>query len=263
MQRAAIPERANLLVVNRLPGGFLMKRTSMIAAAMGTAAVLGLAGTAMAANAGGSSAPATVKVSPASDDNGLRGDGTVDDDKAKTSPSKAPASSSSYDRSEASRAALRATGGGKVTKIEAEYEHGRAVWKVRIVKDGKRHDLYVDRKSGKVTRHDVKSSGGSSSKATSTRTVVYGTPKGKTSKAKHGDDHRGRGRGSDDKGRDDRGRDHKGRGGHGKDDKGRDDHGRGGHGKDDKGGDDKGRGGHGKDDKGSDDHGGRGRGSDD
>jgi uncharacterized membrane protein YkoI len=206
-----------------------MKRTSMIAAAMGAAAVLGLAGTAVAANAG-TSVPATVKVSPVGDDNGLRGDGTVDDNKSKTAPS-APASAS-YDRGEASAAALKATGGGKVTKIEAEYEHGRAVWKVRIVKDGKRHDLYVDRKSGKVTRHDVKKSSSSSKKATSTRTVAYTIPKPQATK-KHSDDHRGRGRGSDDKGRDD------------------------------KGGDDHGRGGHGKDDKGSDDHGGHGRGSDD
>ena len=230
-----------------------MKRTSMIAAAMGTAAVLGLAGTAVAANAG-SNAPATVKVSPAGDDNGLRGDGTVDDDKSKAAPSKAPSSpssASSYDdRSEASKAALRATGGGKVTKIESEYEHGRAVWKVRIVKDGKRHDLYVDRKSGKVTRHDVKgSSMKSTSKSTKTRTAVYSTPKKEVTKSSDG--HRGRGRGSDDKGYDD-----KGRGGHGRDDKGYDDKGRGGHGKDDKGG-------HGSDDKGGDDKGGHRHGSDD
>ena len=51
--------------------------------------------------------------------------------------------------------ALRHVGGGRVTEIEREFEHGRHEWKVEIVHGGREHDVRVDAASGAVTRTDV------------------------------------------------------------------------------------------------------------
>jgi hypothetical protein len=48
--------------------------------------------------------------------------------------------------------ALSHVGCGSVTKVEAEMEHGRAVWSVRIVRDGVRYDVDVHANTGEVTR---------------------------------------------------------------------------------------------------------------
>jgi hypothetical protein len=82
--------------------------------------------------------------------------------------------------------ALRSVGGGRVTKLERETEHGIPVYDVRVVRDGVRHDLHVDAFTGTLLRHRV-----------------------------DGDDHRGRGRDNGGRDGDDRGRRH---GGHGSDD---------------------------------------------
>ena len=50
--------------------------------------------------------------------------------------------------------ALSAVGGGRVTKIEAETEHGRPVWEVEVIHDGVEHDLDIDRETGAITDHD-------------------------------------------------------------------------------------------------------------
>ncbi|BCL33090.1 hypothetical protein GCM10017557_79490 [Streptomyces aurantiacus] len=47
-------------------------------------------------------------------------------------------------------------GGGTLTEVEAEMEHGRAVWSVKIVKDGVRYEVHVDRSSGAITRSRTK-----------------------------------------------------------------------------------------------------------
>ncbi|GHH33684.1 hypothetical protein GCM10018775_05170 [Streptomyces umbrinus] len=47
-------------------------------------------------------------------------------------------------------------GGGTITEVEAETEHGRAVWSVKIVKNGSRYEVHVDRSSGEVTRSRAK-----------------------------------------------------------------------------------------------------------
>ncbi|MEU7903561.1 PepSY domain-containing protein [Actinoplanes sp. NPDC049118] len=184
--------------------------------AAGVAAALALGGTALAA---GGDEP-TPSASP--DDRGgavemlPNGDpvptGSADDDAAPAAPAPAattpPAASPRAVTIDAARTiALRAAGGGRVTGIESETEHGRAVWDVDVVTDGVRHDIDVDRATGAVLRHRVKTSGGAATRSSA-------------------DDRRGRG--SDDNGTDDHGR-----GGHGSDDNGTDDHGRGGHGSDD------------------------------
>jgi hypothetical protein len=88
---------------------------------------------------------------------------------------------------EASTIAVAHVGGGRVTQVERELEHGRWEWKVRVANGGQEHDVRVDAASGAITRTD------------------------------RGDDqsrvHRGyddRGRGSDDRGYDDHGGDRRG-----------------------------------------------------
>ncbi|MET8153838.1 PepSY domain-containing protein [Actinoplanes sp. NPDC049668] len=209
--------------------------------AAGVAAALALGGTALAAS--GADDPS------GSDDRGgavemlPNGDPVPTESATDPAPTATAATSTpeavppaAIDIATARAIALKATGGGRVTSIEAETEHGRAVWDIDVVTNGVRHDLDVDRSTGAILRHRTKSSNGSSSSSSS--------------------DRRG-GHGSDDTGADDRGR------GRGSDDSGSDDHGRGGHGSDDSGSDDHGRGGHGSDDSGSDDHGSGGHGSDD
>ena len=48
--------------------------------------------------------------------------------------------------------ALDRTGGGSVDEVENEFEHGRAAWKVRVVKDGIRYSVYVDKATGEIIR---------------------------------------------------------------------------------------------------------------
>lgn len=73
-------------------------------------------------------------------------------DLAAVSRADAPGELSSSD---AADIALRHVGGGQVTEIEREFEHGRREWKVEIVHDGREHDVRVDVASGAVTRTDV------------------------------------------------------------------------------------------------------------
>ncbi|MBL7258873.1 PepSY domain-containing protein [Paractinoplanes lichenicola] len=182
-----------------------MKRSYAIAAAVGAAAVLGVTGTALAA--GGDDAGPSVSPSPTSSSEVFRGDGGLDDNSSpSSSPSPfetvepgsvtpVPRSSSSSPSAtsglgnaaggavnsisiaQAKAKALSVVGGGRVTKVEAETEHGRAVWEVEVIFKGAEHDLDIDRKTGAVTDHDIDR-----------------------------DDDRGRGRGGDDDRNDDKGR---------------------------------------------------------
>ncbi|HEX6681504.1 MAG TPA: PepSY domain-containing protein [Candidatus Limnocylindrales bacterium] len=58
----------------------------------------------------------------------------------------------SRDRAEA--IALARTSGGNVDEVENEFEHGRAAWKVRVVKDGIRYDVYLDKATGAIFRFE-------------------------------------------------------------------------------------------------------------
>ncbi|MBY8875653.1 PepSY domain-containing protein, partial [Micromonospora sp. PLK6-60] len=58
----------------------------------------------------------------------------------------------SAQRDRAVRVALARTGGGRVVTVEAETEHGRAVWSVRIVRDDARLRVDVDAATGRVVR---------------------------------------------------------------------------------------------------------------
>jgi uncharacterized membrane protein YkoI len=133
-------------------------------------------------------------------DSGLGAPDSPSPSASASSPSaSSPGGGSAIGAAQARTIAIRAAGGGRVTEIERETEHGRAVWDVEVYRGGVEHDIDVDRATGEVLRH-------------------------KTDR----EDDRGR---DDDRGDDDSGRDDdRGRGG---DDDHGDDHGSGGHGSDD------------------------------
>jgi hypothetical protein len=137
-------------------------------------------------------------------------------DAAPTTSSPPPTTSATeVPLAEAREIAVARVGGGEVTKVETEIEHGRLEWKIEVVRDGVAYDVRVDATTGDVTRVD----GGS---APSTSTPPAPAPPTTT------DDHH-RNRGGDDHRGDDRGR-------HGDDDRvrhGGEDHGdrHGGHGR--------------------------------
>ena len=49
--------------------------------------------------------------------------------------------------------ALSAAGGGRVTKVERETEHGRPVYDIEVQAGSVEHDIDVDRVTGEVLRH--------------------------------------------------------------------------------------------------------------
>jgi uncharacterized membrane protein YkoI len=129
-----------------------MKRTSAVLLASG-ALVAAVTGTALA---GGSddvprsrgTSPASASATPSPGTSAASPTVTPSaDGTATTLPAKGAVSSR-----RARAVALSHVGGGTVTKVEAETEHGRAVWSVRIVRDGVRYDVHVDTKAGEVTR---------------------------------------------------------------------------------------------------------------
>jgi hypothetical protein len=214
---------------------FKIRRTAAVAA--GAVVALAVGGT--AALAAGADDPAP---SPsATDDRGgsvrLLPDGdpvptASSDDSASPSPSASrptsppaavpPATSAlSISLARAEAIARRVAGGGRVTKAESETEHGRPIWKIRVVAGGVQHDVYVDKVSGAVVRDRTRSASASST--------------GSSARHDAGDDKGGlRSGGSDDSASHDKNDDKGGASdGHGSDDHGGDDHGSGGHGSDD------------------------------
>lgn len=122
-----------------------MTRKSMIMLAAGVVAALGITGTALASDDDTSTRQGTA---PA---NAVAG--------ASTAPKDAAGSDSTGEigPEQAAEIALDWTGGGRVTEIEREWEHGRPVWDVEIVKDGVEHELDVDRESGQVVKAEQES----------------------------------------------------------------------------------------------------------
>lgn len=57
-------------------------------------------------------------------------------------------------RDEAIRIAQERVGGGDVTEVENELEHGRPEWKIELHVNGVEHDVRVDARTGDVTRVD-------------------------------------------------------------------------------------------------------------
>ncbi|WP_127501968.1 PepSY domain-containing protein [Actinoplanes solisilvae] len=188
MQRGAIPDGAMLQASDRNTDlEDPMKRSYMIAAAIGAAAVIAVTGTALAA-ADDSSTPTagpTSTASPSDDSATPTDDSATPTDDSSSPPSSDPTESplpfetvepgsvtptprssssatsglgspatSSVSAEQARAKALSVVGGGRVTKVEAETEHGRPVWEVEVIHKGIEHDLDIDRRTGAVTDHD-------------------------------------------------------------------------------------------------------------
>jgi uncharacterized membrane protein YkoI len=106
----------------------------------GAVAALAIGGTALAAGSDTTASPA-----PAVSES------------APSAPSSAPASAAAAEAislDAAKAIAIKAAGGGQVTDIERETEHGRAVWDVEVLVGDVEHDLDVDRASGEVLGHE-------------------------------------------------------------------------------------------------------------
>jgi hypothetical protein len=136
-----------------------MTRFSLTVAGIAAVATLAIGGAAVAASDDDSprtGATVAATDSPSPDDSPTPGDTASPDDTASPTDdatTTAPADPGSpVSRGLAVDIALNATGGGTVTEVESEFEHGRAVWKVRIVKDGVRYDVYVDAATGEIIR---------------------------------------------------------------------------------------------------------------
>ncbi len=128
-----------------------MRRTSLVLAAAGATAALAVTGVALGANVADRPAPATAPVAvtagPTSDDNP-----GPDDDATSAAPN--GTADGAVSRQRAGEIALARTGGGRIVEIEAEVEHGRPVWSVKVDLNGIRHEVEVDRGDGTVVRTD-------------------------------------------------------------------------------------------------------------
>ncbi|RLP96168.1 hypothetical protein EAD89_00520 [Micromonospora sp. BL4] len=150
-----------------------MKRSSLLLASVGGAAVLAVAGVAVGVSAAGDpratgTALAAATVDPtatdAPDDSATRGtspapviSGTPSSGAPSSgTPSSGTPSSGSpsgaVDQQRAGEIALARAGGGQITEVEAEQEHGRPVWSVEIVAGDTEHEVDVDRDNGTVLK---------------------------------------------------------------------------------------------------------------
>ncbi|MGN9816553.1 PepSY domain-containing protein [Streptomyces sp. SD11] len=82
---------------------------------------------------------------------------TAGDDTAGSATASPTHPSSSVDSRRAGEIALSYVGSGTITEVEAETEHGRTVWSVKIRKNGTRYEVHVDRTNGDITRSRTKS----------------------------------------------------------------------------------------------------------
>ncbi len=75
-----------------------------------------------------------------------------------SSPTSGPTSTVPVDplisQDEAIRIAQERVGGGDVTEVETELEHGRPEWKIELHVNGVEHDVRVDAQTGDITRVD-------------------------------------------------------------------------------------------------------------
>ncbi|MEV0806676.1 PepSY domain-containing protein [Micromonospora sp. NPDC050200] len=123
-----------------------MRRTSLILASAGGVAVLAVTGAALGVTAADRAvrAPSAALAAAAVDDSPTPDDGP-------STVGVAPAGEG-VDRDRAGAIALAAVGGGRVVDVEAEREHGRAVWSVEVLAGAAGWDVHVDRVTGGVLR---------------------------------------------------------------------------------------------------------------
>ncbi|MEV4725472.1 PepSY domain-containing protein [Micromonospora humida] len=136
-----------------------MKRTSLLLAAAGGAAVLAVTGTAIGVSAAerapGPTATATTAPAPVdptvapttatpggTPTAGTPGGGT------------APATDDAVSQQRAGEIALAKVGGGRITEVEREQEEGRPVWSVEIINGDTEHEIDVDRENGGIVKSE-------------------------------------------------------------------------------------------------------------
>ncbi|MFC3504714.1 PepSY domain-containing protein [Micromonospora krabiensis] len=151
-----------------------MKRSAILLASAGGAAVLAVAGVAVGVtaadgdrNRGTTLAAATVDpTDPATPTEGATPDdsatagtpsgsataGTPSGTPTTGGTSTPPAGGDRVDQQRAGEIALARVGGGRIVEVEAEQEHGRPVWSVEVVDGNTEHDIDVDRDNGTVLR---------------------------------------------------------------------------------------------------------------
>jgi hypothetical protein len=186
-------------------------RVRLVAIAAAGATVLLGAGTAYSLS--GNSAPASVR--PAAVATGSIAGFPTTSGTATSSPTMPPAQPGAAELSadEAAAIAVAHVGGGRVTQVESELEHGRREWKVRVANGAQEHDVRVDALSGAITRTDRSDDGNRAGRSSDDRGYDDnggnrgGDDRGRGSDDRGYDDHRGDRRGSDDSGSDDSGSD--------------------------------------------------------
>ncbi|MFY1615981.1 PepSY domain-containing protein [Micromonospora sp. WMMD736] len=143
-----------------------MKRTNLLLAATGGAAVLAVAGAAFGVTAAKDSrtdttlAAATVAptaegttAGPATGGPSSTGTPSGTPTSGAPSPSDAPsAAGAAVDEKRAGEIALARAGGGQIVEVEAEQENGRPVWSIEIVAGDTEHEVDVDRENGSVVK---------------------------------------------------------------------------------------------------------------
>lgn len=154
-----------------------MRRTSLVLATVGGAAVLAVTGAAIGVTTAAGSGPATAPAAVTADVTDPVGDtaddnpGTADDNPgaddsatAGTAPTRgAPntAPRGAVDRQQAGRVALALLGGGRIVEIETETEHARPVWSVKVTRAGTTYEIKVDRGDGTVAEVERRTADGS------------------------------------------------------------------------------------------------------
>ncbi|MEV4545136.1 PepSY domain-containing protein [Micromonospora echinaurantiaca] len=135
-----------------------MKRNSLILASLGGAAVLAVTGVAVGTavaddGRAGRTALAAATTAPGTtatpDDDPTGAPGTTGGTPGTTAPA---TGGDAVSQQRAGEIALASAGGGRITEIEAEQEHGRPVWSVEIVAGQTEHEVDVDRETGAVVK---------------------------------------------------------------------------------------------------------------
>ncbi|MFE9202028.1 PepSY domain-containing protein [Micromonospora sp. NPDC007230] len=122
-----------------------MRRTSLVLAAAGGAAVLAVTGVALGVTAADPPAPGPALAAETADDNPK-----PDDDATSSGAAPSGTADGAVSGKRAGEIALARLGGGRIVEIEAELEHGRRVWSVKVAKDGTTYEVKVDRGDGTV-----------------------------------------------------------------------------------------------------------------
>ncbi|MFU8870330.1 PepSY domain-containing protein [Micromonospora sp. SL4-19] len=137
-----------------------MRRTSLVLAAAGGAAVLAVSGAALGLTTADRTAPGALAAATAgstTEDNPKPDD---DATSAAAMPSRTAGTpgtaGGAVSRKQAGETALARIGGGRIVEIEAELEHGARVWSVKIVKGDTRYEVKVDRGDGTVVETERK-----------------------------------------------------------------------------------------------------------